>query len=138
VINTKVVVLGFPIYVIWAVFLEIVFGSGNLTTGTRVPVGMVIAFCLIGFALAGGVLWYIIRRAARNKPDLQRDFYWVLIVALCVSGVFESAGKGLATVLLGGCPWWVLAPIFALSYAVLWAVGMVMLTRRAKSTPTAR
>ncbi|WP_071286278.1 hypothetical protein [Mycolicibacterium llatzerense] len=137
-INAKVVVLGFPIYVIWAVFLEMVFGSGNPTTGTRVPIGMAIASCLIGFALAGVVLWYTLRRAARNKPDLQRDFYWVLLVALFAAGLFESAGKGLATVLLGGCPWRVLAPIFAVSYAVLWAVGAVMLTRRAKSTPTAR
>ncbi len=99
---------------------------------------MAIAFCLTGFVVAGVVLWLVLRRATGMTPDLRQDFYWTLLLALGASGVTETAGKGLAAVLLGGCPWWALVPIFAVSYAVLWAVVAVMLTRSSKSASTAQ
>lgn len=137
-INRKVLFLGFPIYVIVAVVVETLLGPGNLTSTAHAPAWMVIAFCLTGFAAASVGLWLVLRRAAGKTPNLRQDFYWTLLLALGASGVTESAGKGLATVLLGGCPWWALVPIFAVSYAVMWAVVAVMLTRSSRSASTAQ
>lgn len=137
-INRKVLLLGFPIYVVVAVVVETLLGSGNPASRAYAPAWVVIGLCLTGFALAGVLLWYVLRRAAGKKPDLQQQaFYWVLLVALCASGVVESAGKGLVTVLLGGCPWWALLPIFAVGYAAGWATLAVMLTRDSEAAPPA-
>lgn len=137
VINKKVVGLGFPIYVVWAVLIEIVFGSGNPASNTRVPVWMVVAFCVTAVVAAILVLSCVVRRKSGRIPEDRQRAYWALLVAIFVAGIVETAAKGAATLLLGGHPWWVLVPVFAVGYAAGWATLAVMLTRDSETAPPA-
>jgi hypothetical protein len=136
-IKRNVVLLGFPVYAAVAVLAETMLGSGNPASRSHAPIWRVAVFCLTALTVTVVILRYVLRRTADKVPTGHQDFYWTLLVALVVSGVVESAGKGVATVLLGGHPWWALVPIFGLGYAALWAVVAMRLTRRAENPPPA-
>jgi hypothetical protein len=106
-IKRNVVLLGFPVYLTVAVLAETMLGSGNPASRSQVPIWRVAVFCLTALAVTVVILRYVLRRTADKVPTGHQDFYWTLLVALVVSGIVESAGKGAATVLLGGHPWWV-------------------------------
>lgn len=87
---------------------------------------MTVGFIVSAVVVAGLVLWYLSRRAAGKVPQQRQHVYTALLVAIVVSGFVDDALKGVAWLLLGGHPWWVLVPIYTLGYAACWAVLVLM------------
>lgn len=111
-----------PLYLIGVIAVDVLLNSASPASSTSVPLWMVAGFVVSALAVAGIVLWYLVKRA-RGKVPLQRHHtYMALLLAIVVSGFVSDALKGVASLLLGGHPWWVLVPIYTIGYAVLWAV----------------
>jgi cytochrome c oxidase assembly factor CtaG len=122
VINTKRVLLLLPLYLVWVIAVDVLFASASPASSTSVPSWMVVGFVVSPLAVAGIVLWYLVRRASGEVPQQRHHTYMALLVAIMVSGFVSDALKGVASLLLGGHPWWVLVPIYTIGYAVCWAV----------------
>lgn len=135
-INTKRALLFLPLYLAWVIAVDLLFDSASTASSTSVPMWMVVGFIVSAFAVAGVILWYLIKRAS-GQISIQREHtYTALLVAIVVSGFVSDALKGLATLLLGGHPWWVLIPAYTIGYAVCWVVldyTATALRRRAQS-----
>ena len=135
-INTNRALLFLPLYLAWVIAVDVLFDSASPASSTSVPTWMVVGFIISALAVAGVVLWYLIKRAS-GQISIQREHtYTALLVAIVISGFVSDALKGLATMLLGGHPWWVLIPIYTIGYAVCWVVlgyAANVLSRRAQS-----
>lgn len=121
-INTKRALLLLPLYLVAVIAVDVVFDSASPASSTSVPTWMVVGFIVSALAVAAIVLGYLVRRAGGKVPQQRHNAYMALLVAILVSGFVSDALKGLASLLLGGHPWWVLVPIYTIGYAVLWAV----------------
>lgn len=128
-INTKRVLLLLPPYLVWVIAIDALFDSAGSAGSTSVPAWMVVGFVVSALAVAGVTLWYLIRRASGKVPEQRHHSYMALLVAIVVSGFVSDALKGVASLLLGGHPWWILVPIYPVGYAACWAVLLFMVGR---------
>lgn len=125
-INAKRMLLFLPLYVVWAVTVDVWFDSASPPSSKSVPAWMTVGFLVSAVVVAGVVLAYLSRRATGNVPQQRHHVYVALFVAIIVSGFVADALKGVAWLLLGGHPWWVLVPIYTLGYAACLAVLVLM------------
>ena len=121
-INTKRVLLFLPLYLVWAIAIDVLSDSTGPSGATSVPTWMIVGFVVSAVAVAGAVLWYLIKRASGEVLQQRQHIYTTLFVAIVASGFVDDALKGVAWVLLGGRPWWVLVSIYTIGYAVCWVV----------------
>lgn len=123
VINTKRALLLLAPYLAWVIAVDLLFDSASPPdSNTSVPLWMVVGFVVSALAVAGVVLWYLIRRASGKVPEQRHHTYMAILVAVILSGFVDDALKGTTWLLLGGHPWWVLVPIYTVGYAVGWAL----------------
>lgn len=125
-INAKRILLYLPLYLAWAVAIDVLFNSAGPPGSKSVPTWMTVGFILSIVAVSGVVLRYLSRCAAGKMPQQRQHVYTALLAAIVVSGLVDGALKGAVWLLLGGHPWWVLVPIFTLGYAACWAVLVFM------------
>ncbi|ODR15023.1 hypothetical protein [Mycobacterium shimoidei] len=121
-INTKRALLLLPIYLVGMIAVDVLFDAASPASSTTVPMWMVVGFIICALAVAVIVLWYLVRRTSGKVPEQRHGAYMALLAAILVSGFVSDALKGVASLLLGGHPWWVLVPIYILGYAVMLAV----------------
>jgi ABC-type uncharacterized transport system YnjBCD permease subunit len=140
-VNAKRILLYLPLYVVWAVTVDVLFDSATPPGSKSVPAWMTVGFIASAVIVAGVVLWYLSRRAAGKVPTQRHHVYIALFVAIIVSGLVEDAGKGAAWLIIGSHPWWALVPICTIGYAALWVAFVLManwLERRADDRNTSR
>lgn len=125
-INAKRILLYLPLYLVWAVTIDVLFDRASPPSSKSVPAWMTVGFIVSAVVVAGVVLWYLSRRASGKVPQQRQHVYTALLVAIIVSGFVDDALKGVAWLLLGDHPWWVLVPIYTLGYAACWAVLVLM------------
>jgi len=121
-INTKRVLLLLPLYLVWTIAVDVLFDSAGPSGGTSVPAWMIVGFIVSTVAVAGAVFWYLFKRGSGEVPRQRQHMYTALFVAIVASGFVDDALEGVAWILLGGRPWWVLVPIYTIGYAVCWVV----------------
>ena len=127
-INTKRVLLFLPLYLVWAIAIDVLFDSAGPSGAKSVPTWTIVGFIVSAAAVAGAVFWYLFKRASGEVPAQRQHTYTALFVAIVASGFVDDALKGVAWILLGGRPWWVLVPIYTIGYAVCWVVLVLVAT----------
>lgn len=125
-INAKRILLLLPLYLVWTITIDVLFDSASPPGSKSVPTWMIVGFVLCAVAVAVIVFWYLLRRASGKVPEQRQHTYTALLVAIIVSGFITDALKGLARLLLGSHPWWMLVPIYTIGYAACWAVLVFM------------
>lgn len=133
VINTRRVLLFLPLYVVWAVAIDLLFHWSDRTSAASAPLWMTVGFA-VAAVFAAAVTFGVLLRRARGRLSVQRQqTYTAILVGVVSAGVVEDLLKGAAFVLLGGRSWWVMIGVYAVGYAVMWAVVSFMLNRAASS-----
>lgn len=125
-INAKRILLYLALYLVWAVTIDVLFDRASPPSSKSVPAWMTVGFIVSAVVAAGVVLWYLSRRAVGKVPQQRQHVYTAFLVAIIVSGFVDDALKGVAWLLLGRHPWWVLVPIYTVGYAACWAVLVLM------------
>ncbi|MCG5432373.1 hypothetical protein LV457_08705 [Mycobacterium sp. MYCO198283] len=128
-ISTTRVLLFLPPYLVWAVAIDLLFHSADRSNATTVPLWMVIGVAVSAVGVAAAVLWFLIRRSSGTMPENRQYTYVALLAGVVVSGFVTDALEGLASVALGGHPWWLLAAIYTVGYAICCAVVALTLRR---------
>lgn len=95
-INAKRILLYLPLYLVWAVTIDVLFDSASPPGSKSVPAWMTIGFVVSAVVVAGVVLWYLSRHAAGKVPQQRQHVYTALLVAIIVSGFVDDALKGAA------------------------------------------
>jgi hypothetical protein len=133
VINARRVLLFLPAYVVWVVAIDLLFESADRTNTACGPLWMVVGFAVAAVSVAAVVLWYLLRCNSGQIPQNGQHTYMALLAGIVVSGFGTDALKGLAAVILGGYPWWLLVAISTAGYAICWVV--IALTMKWQSHP---
>lgn len=127
-INMKRAVAFLPLYLAWAVGLDYLFDSASHDSNRFVPTWIVVGFVASALFVAVVSMRYLVRWARGAIPAQRHHLYVAILIAIVLSGLATDVLKGIAALLVGGHPWWVLLPIYTLGYVTCWAV-LVFVTK---------